>query len=639
VINQNEILTNYASLIKEAADWEDVLKALGLDSLIGAGIGAGGAAITGGGIGSGILTGLTGVGVGVGAATGVLEAAGILAAVGAAAYTIYSVLQHTDDNLDDLVDRLDALDPNEKVKTQLDGFIAAFKDLQERKAFDPITYSTDSKIKAQQMAQQINVLQYFYDKLEELFKSWPQIKINLTDWGFDPDHAETAIAKTCGATRQQIAGIKNTIREEAEKAIKSPQANQRITMLNRDELMCRYADIMKNSGFLGVDWDGLVSDSLTLLGLLTPGVQLGVAYYLTTRTKSALNELYRAISTLDPIDDGAKTEQTKWKTNIQNFNGILSDNPPMQADAKSQAIWSAQRVQSTGPILSFLGELKRDFAAAQDRFRGLGKDTATAEIDKAIAAVQKALTDAKTKATADSQGMATQIKDKGTDILALTKEIAGLDAQLVSVYGQDKVVYTDAEKQMIDFVRQVAAHPDQLGDPAQLEQYAGALQSFKVVVQQALSKAKAKRSSLRLISKRALLKTPGGTFRMNLPGQQEQAKEDRAAWKNQNVGIIQHGINYMNKAFQTGAPPIEYDLVYGNETCTALLAFINAWKGPISDKLVDTLDDVGLSTEDLKDAKKLYANPQAFPAIANLFSAWVAEIKKGHQGQQETQGE
>ena len=287
----------------------------------------------------------------------------------------------------------------------------------------------------------------------------------------------------------------------------------------------------------------------------------------------------------------------------------------MQADSKAQAVWAASQAKLIPAVLTYLTTLKKDFALSQNRFRGLGKDSTAAAIDKAIADVQKALTDAKAQAQTETGKMSGEIKTQGVDIPALTKEIAALDAQLVSVYGQDKVVYTDAEKQMIDFVRQVAAHPEQLGDPEQLEQYASTLQIFKAVVQQALTKAQSKHSSLKLLSKRAALKTPGGTFRMNLPGQQEQDKEYRAPRQGAFVLEIQKALNYINATYKTGIKPIQEDQKYGPETSGALVAMMDHFGATITEQITS---GAGLSRESLQDVQTVYSTPKAIENLAAI---------------------
>jgi hypothetical protein len=215
ISEKDEILVKFANNLKQselqkvAWDWADIGNALGLDALLGAGIGAGSAAAAGTGIGAGILGGL---GIGTGIVPAVLAAAGV-------AYTVYSVMQHADDNVEDLISRLDALDPNDKAKNVVDTWI---KELEQFKnVFQIQVKSQDPTQRASQIKEQIQNISSLLAYLKGMWEQWgSEIKPNLTDWGFDAKQAETALTKTIQATETGLAQIKQSAQQEGSKLIK-----------------------------------------------------------------------------------------------------------------------------------------------------------------------------------------------------------------------------------------------------------------------------------------------------------------------------------------------------------------------------------------------------------------------------------
>lgn len=211
---QDEILLKFASNLKEAEiqkrawDWADLAQGLGLDALLGAGLGAGGAALTGGGIGAGILAGL---GIGTGVIPAVLSAAGV-------AYTIYSIVKHTDDNVDDLIERLNALDPNPRAEAIVEKWKQELGQFQH--VFDIEATENDPEKRAQQLGLQIKGINDLIKYLKQIQSDWPQVKSNLTDIGFDIGQAETALNKTIQAAEKGLAEIKQKAQQEGSKLVK-----------------------------------------------------------------------------------------------------------------------------------------------------------------------------------------------------------------------------------------------------------------------------------------------------------------------------------------------------------------------------------------------------------------------------------
>lgn len=214
ISEKDEILIKYATQLKKAEfqktawDWVDVGNALGLDTLLGAGIGAGSAAAAGTGIGAGILGGL---GIGTGVIPAVLAAAGV-------AYTVYQVMQHADDNVEDLISRLDALDPNDRARGVVDEWM---KELEQFKnIFQIQVKSQDPVQRANQIKEQIKNINALLAYLKGIWEQWgPEVKPNLTDWGFDAKQAENALSKTIQATEAGLAQIRQSAQQEGTKLV------------------------------------------------------------------------------------------------------------------------------------------------------------------------------------------------------------------------------------------------------------------------------------------------------------------------------------------------------------------------------------------------------------------------------------
>ena len=218
ISEQDEILISYVNnlndraLQKNAADWVDIVNALGLEALTGAAVSAAWAALTGttGAFGLGTAA-LGGAGLlGLGPVGAVLAAAGV-------AYTVYSVMQHTDDNLDDLIKRLEALDTNDKSDDVVNGWINNLK--QFGNVFKLEMPSNNPSERAEQINRQIETITKLLNYLKQIQSFWPQVKSNLTDWGFDDGQAEVAINKTTKAVEDGLLQIKQEAQKEGTKLV------------------------------------------------------------------------------------------------------------------------------------------------------------------------------------------------------------------------------------------------------------------------------------------------------------------------------------------------------------------------------------------------------------------------------------
>ena len=214
ISERDEILAKYASNLqhndiqKLAWDWADIAQGLGIDALIGGAVGGGAAALSGGSVGAGILGG---IGLTSNPVGWVLLAAGVAA-------TVYTVTRQTDDNIEDLITRLEALDPNPRAQNIINGWIQTLQGYQSY--FDIQTTAQDPKQRATQLGQQIAGLTEVLKYLKQMQVDWPQVKANLTDIAFDAGQAETALAKTTQATEAGLTAIRQTAQQEGSKLVK-----------------------------------------------------------------------------------------------------------------------------------------------------------------------------------------------------------------------------------------------------------------------------------------------------------------------------------------------------------------------------------------------------------------------------------
>lgn len=249
----NAVLVEYAKLIaandgvqdgiqKYAWTSRDLTKALALEGAISGAV-AGGGAI---GIGSGGATGLAGaltalvpVGAGAGAGAGaagvgtaivsnpvgwIIGAVLLVAGVGSA---IYFAVQKTDDNLKDLIERIEALDyEGTKAETRVQSWIDTLT--KKSQAFQlPALGAMNDKEKANQLAQKTMEMEDTIRILKQIAADWPETSPYLGDWKFfpfdDPADFEYALKKTYAESVKMLNNIKQKSQEAANQVISSTQ--------------------------------------------------------------------------------------------------------------------------------------------------------------------------------------------------------------------------------------------------------------------------------------------------------------------------------------------------------------------------------------------------------------------------------
>lgn len=174
---------------KTAWTWSDVAGELGISAIVDIGLmGALGAA----GVFSGGATGAAGAA----AAIGVTNPIGWILLAGGVAYAIYEGTKQLDDNIKDLISRIEALDyENTRSEKAVNKWLI---DLQQWKGiFDVEIPLEDKDQEAQRLAEKVKAfvqLKNYLDKM--IIANWPKVKEYLTDWGTDPSDFEYALRTT-----------------------------------------------------------------------------------------------------------------------------------------------------------------------------------------------------------------------------------------------------------------------------------------------------------------------------------------------------------------------------------------------------------------------------------------------------------
>jgi hypothetical protein len=254
---KSEVMVEYARLMKEAG-WRDVIDTLGLDALLG-GAGAVGAGIAGKSMLAGAL-GLTAAGGGL-----VVAVLGL----GLTAYFTYQAAMQTNDNLDDLVEKLDALDPGdatveakiEEWKKALEQFSATLKAGGEVAA----NQEQLAKVNLQKIDTMVKITAY----LKQMQYEWQQVKTRLNDWGQDDVQAEQALNKTTTAMEAILNQLKQTAKQDAARIVAETQAQSGTDYKKlSEELLATYDQIKQISGQPPVPDDVTESQALGLARMI-----------------------------------------------------------------------------------------------------------------------------------------------------------------------------------------------------------------------------------------------------------------------------------------------------------------------------------------------------------------------------------
>jgi hypothetical protein len=241
----SEVLINYANAMEEkygidkyAWTSRDLTKALALEGIVAGSIAGVGAA----GVGTGGATGLTGAltalvpvgGAGVAGAGGLGAAivsnpigwiVGAVLLVGGVAAAIYYGTKMADDNIRDLITRIEALDyEGTIVETRVQSWIDTLNGKLQVMQLPALGAMSD-KEKAMQLAQKVMEIEDLVKILNEIASQWSETKKHLGDWQFfpfdDPADFEEAFEKTYKTCNNVLNKIKQQSQSAAKQVIES----------------------------------------------------------------------------------------------------------------------------------------------------------------------------------------------------------------------------------------------------------------------------------------------------------------------------------------------------------------------------------------------------------------------------------
>lgn len=198
-------------LKKEAWTWRDVVEELGLEAAAGVALPA--------------ALGLIGI-------TAAPITIGSLLLGGAISVAFFAFTKKADNNLTDLIERLESLDPNDQAKSAVEGWIKKLNEFKGRVAIHMLP--SDPKDRAALVASRILAFRELNDYLSEMLKWWPEAKRNMDDWfGWDVGKAEHAIKETAAAISKQLTELKYRSQAEGAKVVKNVEKKVKETIKNQ----------------------------------------------------------------------------------------------------------------------------------------------------------------------------------------------------------------------------------------------------------------------------------------------------------------------------------------------------------------------------------------------------------------------
>lgn len=206
-----KIIDEQSKFNKTAWTWRDLLGTVGTEALLTGGTAAAGAAgLLAPSAGGGAAGAAAALGLGSNPVGWVIG--GILIASGVA-YAIYDGTRMTDDNIADLVERLEALDyEGTPAEAKVEGWIQQLNGMRQVMQLPQTT--TDPEQMAKVNAEKASAMNQVKAYIDQMQREWPQVERHLEDWGFDAKQAEIALTTTA----KTIASATTAIQQEVAKA-------------------------------------------------------------------------------------------------------------------------------------------------------------------------------------------------------------------------------------------------------------------------------------------------------------------------------------------------------------------------------------------------------------------------------------
>jgi len=204
----SEVMLEYAKLmrpdlVKVAWTWRDMVSNLGTEvagMLAGAGIAAGGAAIGGAGV----------AGMGAAAVATLTNPIGWIFASAGLAYAIYDAVSMSDDNVTDLINRIEAMDyEGTSEETRVTSWLTNLQQMKGALQSPPTT--TDPAERAHNNGRMLVTLSGLQMYLRQMSQEWSQVAPKMEDWSLDVGQAKAALDNTLQAVNSNLANLKKQI--------------------------------------------------------------------------------------------------------------------------------------------------------------------------------------------------------------------------------------------------------------------------------------------------------------------------------------------------------------------------------------------------------------------------------------------
>jgi hypothetical protein len=646
-LDQYETIARYAELSK-TADWFGALESLVIDVGPDVVISVGPALLASLGVGAaeGAAVGVLGGPVGIGAGAIV----GALITVAITSWDVYSNLAQTE--IDTLLERIDSLDIPEEdaaLVAKIEGWVTDLTKFKEILDAPPVKNEGASGIK--DIGLRLNTLKSYRSYLSKMYSEWTVsggVKDKATDLGLDKYKFELALNEASYAASTDISSVttklhnaQKMVSDQAAKiAVKNSITKSEVASMltTRDEILLKYADLLKESGWMGIDWwSDVFSKPFKWAGFI-----VYIPYLLgwIGKVDNAIEKLRASIEKLDPA--GMKTQvdlQKNWMIGLENFTQTL-DNQSPGSDPTVVAKWATEQVGTLENLYAALKKMSADWNIVRGRFRGTISDTDTS-LREAEAVVLRTLTDVKK-----------QLQTSSKDMVAQISQTRNIDLRAISKYVMDAYKYLNSEgnKFTLDPGDETTTFSTSVSvvtgsfDPETLDQHVDKIISLskflaKVIAQQQLAQKSAPgtgksaaRAALSGLSKRAAMLNgkPIGTFDgAEVAVSVTPAPDAKSKQKTKTSGpvtVIQRSLNAISKLFpQFGLAHLSEDNDYGPLTGTALSSLMSQFDA-LSKEIRGA---VGLSAEAVKDAGQLKENHDALQAISTILSKYAASVSQG----------
>ena len=227
--DKEEIIFKYSAKEKFASNElmaSNVAQALGIEAAVLAG-----SAVVGAGAGAAGMFGFGGAGVGALAGLGLSGppgwiVLGAIALIGTLAWAISSAVRRTDDNIEDLVDRLEDLDSEgTAAETAIKSWVRALNSYRQVLTPPQIpALGQDNNAIVEDNLKRVMVIKSVVGVLEDIYNKWPLVKAAVKDWKFlgsmgDVGQAEVTIKQTYSSVKSLYEQLQKQAQKDAKETL------------------------------------------------------------------------------------------------------------------------------------------------------------------------------------------------------------------------------------------------------------------------------------------------------------------------------------------------------------------------------------------------------------------------------------